>query len=71
MVWSLESLRISFAETEQRLPAVLHERGMVSQARAAEISGVSRAEFIEALARFGVTPFQADAEELIAEVANE
>jgi len=44
---------------------------MVSQARAAEISGVSRAEFIEALARFGVTPFQADAEELIAEVANE
>ena len=68
---SLESLRISFAETEQRLPAVLHERGMVSQARAAEISGVSRAEFIEAPARFGVTPLQADAEELIAEVANE
>jgi predicted HTH domain antitoxin len=44
---------------------------MFSQGRAAEISGVSRAEFIEALAQFGVTPFQVGAEELVAEVSNE
>ena len=58
---------------ELRLAAAVkwYERGMVSQGRAAEISGVSRAEFIEALWRFGVTPFQVDAEELIAEVSNE
>jgi predicted HTH domain antitoxin len=48
-----------------------YETGMVSQGRAAEISGVSRPEFIEALWRFGVTPFQADAEELITEATND
>ena len=49
---------------ELRLAAAVkwYERGMVSQGRAAEISGISRTEFIEALARFGVTPFQVDSE---------
>ncbi|MGC8907058.1 MAG: UPF0175 family protein [Desulfomonilaceae bacterium] len=45
-----------------------YESGMISQGRAAEIVGMSRAEFIEALARFKVTPFQASADELVAEV---
>jgi hypothetical protein len=44
---------------------------MGSQGRATVIGGVSRAEFIEALWRFGVTTFQADAEELIAEASND
>jgi predicted HTH domain antitoxin len=40
---------------------------LVSQGRAAEIAGLSRAEFIEALGRFGVSPFQETADELIEE----
>lgn len=58
---------------ELRLAAAVkwYERGMVSQGRAAEIAGISRSEFIEALGRFGITPFQVDSEELIAEVSNE
>ena len=41
--------------------------GSVSQGRAAEIAALSRAEFIAALARFGVTPFQASTDELVEE----
>jgi hypothetical protein len=37
----------------------------VSQAKAAEIAGLSRAEFLAALDHFGVTPFQVTADELI------
>jgi predicted HTH domain antitoxin len=40
---------------------------MVSQAKAAEIAGLSRAEFLGALDRFGVSPFQSSLEELIEE----
>lgn len=41
---------------------------MISQAKAAEIAGLSRAEFLNALKRFGVSPFQVDADEIIKEV---
>jgi len=44
-----------------------YELKLVSQGRAAEIAGISRAEFIDALGRFGVTPFQYDADELLGE----
>lgn len=40
---------------------------VVSQGRAAEIAGLSRAEFIDALVRFGVSPFQCTPEELAQE----
>ena len=59
---------------EMRLAAAVkwYEMQLVSQAKAAEIAGVSRAEFIAALARYQVTPFQYhSAEELIREVAGE
>ena len=58
---------------ELRLAAAIkwYESGMVSQSRAAEIVGISRAEFIEALGRFKVTPFQVNAEELVAEATGE
>lgn len=58
---------------ELRLAAAIkwYERGMVSQGRAAEIAGISRAEFIQALGRFGVSPFQVDANELISEASND
>jgi len=44
-----------------------YELKVVSQARAAEIAGLSRREFIDALGRFGVSPFQYDADEIIRE----
>ena len=54
---------------ELRLAAAVkwYELQQVSQAKAAEIAGISRADFIQALGRFDVTPFQVTAEELIAE----
>ena len=39
-----------------------YELCRISQGRAAEIAGVSRAQFIEALGRYGVSPFQQTAE---------
>jgi predicted HTH domain antitoxin len=55
---------------EMRLAAAVkwYEMRLVSQAKAAEIAGVSRAEFLAALARFGVSPFQYEAEEIVQEV---
>ena len=54
---------------EMRLAAAVkwYELRLLSQGRAAEIAGLSRAEFIEALGRFGVSPFQETADELIEE----
>ncbi|RIK35241.1 MAG: hypothetical protein DCC55_30915 [Chloroflexi bacterium] len=54
---------------EMRLAAAVkwYETRQVSQAKAAEIAGLSRAEFLAALGRFGVTPFQLSVDELIQE----
>lgn len=54
---------------EMRLAAAIkwYEMGRVSQAKAAEIAGISRAEFLTALAQFGVSPFQYGADEIIQE----
>jgi predicted HTH domain antitoxin len=46
-----------------------YELGKISQGKAAEIAGLSRAAFIDALSRFQVSPFQYSAEELAEEVA--
>ncbi len=35
-----------------------YEMGIISQEKAAEIAGLSRAEFIFSLATYGVSPFQ-------------
>ena len=55
---------------ELRLAAAVkwYEMRLVSQGRAAEIAGLSRAEFLDALSRYRVSPFQSSAEEIIAEV---
>lgn len=55
---------------EMRLAAAVkwYEMQRVSQAKAAEIAGLSRAEFLTALAQFDVSPFQYEAGELIQEV---
>jgi predicted HTH domain antitoxin len=52
---------------EMRLAAAVkwYEMGMISQERAAQLSGMSRAAFIAALSNFGVSPFQETSEEIL------
>jgi len=47
-----------------------YETGMVSQSKGAEIAGLSRAEFMNALNHFKVNPFQYTADEIIAEITH-
>jgi len=56
--------------SEMRLAAAVkwYEMRHISQAKAAEVAGLSRAEFLTALARFGVSPFQYDADEIVEEI---
>ncbi|MDP1606784.1 MAG: UPF0175 family protein [Rhodocyclaceae bacterium] len=51
---------------EMRVAAAVkwYELGRVSQGRAAEIAGLTRAAFIDALSHYQVSPFQYTAEEL-------
>ncbi len=51
---------------ELRLAAAAkwYELGKLSQAKAAELAGLSRHDFIQSLARFEVSPVQESAEEL-------
>lgn len=55
---------------EMRLAAAVewHEMHEISQAKTAEIARLSRREFLAALTRFGVSPFQYHADEVVAEV---
>ena len=55
---------------ELRLAAAVkwYEMGAVSQEKAAQIAGLGRSAFIEALARFGVSPFQENADEILSAV---
>ena len=55
---------------ELRLAAAVkwYEIGTISQSKAAEVAGLSRQEFLEALARFNVSPFQVTPEELADEL---
>ena len=57
---------------EMRVAAAVkwYELGRFSQGRAAEIAGLSRSGFIDALSRYKVSPFQFTAEELAEELRN-
>jgi predicted HTH domain antitoxin len=57
------------ASQELRLMAAVkwHEFRLISQERAAEIAGLSRSEFLDVLDRLGVSPFQYEADEILAE----
>jgi predicted HTH domain antitoxin len=57
---------------EMRLAAAVkwYEVGKLSQSKAAEFTGLSRQEFLEALYRFNVSPFQVTPEELKKEMSN-
>lgn len=51
---------------EMRLAAAVkwYEQGRVSQGKGAELAGLSRQQFIDALARYGVSPIQITPEQL-------
>ena len=55
---------------EMRIAAAVkwYELGEISQGKAAAIAGLNRAEFINILARYQVSPFQYSPEELAAEI---
>lgn len=57
---------------EMRIAAAAkwYELGEISQAKAAEIAGLTRAEFINALSRYKVDFMQYTAQELAEELAN-
>jgi predicted HTH domain antitoxin len=59
--------------SEMRLAAAVkwYEMGAISQGRAAEISGLSRSAFLDALARFSVSPFQYSGEQAVEEAQRE
>jgi predicted HTH domain antitoxin len=67
-------LRKSPAEflVELRLAAAVkwYELGILSQSKAAELAGVSRQDFLEALNRFKVSPFQDTPAELAQEATD-
>ena len=54
---------------EMQLTAAVkwYEMGTISQAKAAEIAGISREEFLRSLGRFNISPFQTSPEELAEE----
>jgi predicted HTH domain antitoxin len=56
---------------EMRIAAAAkwYECRQVSQGRGAEIAGLSRVEFLAALHRYGVSPFQVSEEELVEEAS--
>lgn len=57
---------------EMRIAAAVkwYELGEISQGKASEIAGLTRAEFINALFRYRVDFMQYDAQELASEIAN-
>lgn len=72
---AFSALRAEPAElaNEMRLAAAVKwfELGRLSQAKAAEVAGLSRYEFIHELTRFGVSPVQETVEELAEGLARE
>jgi predicted HTH domain antitoxin len=57
---------------EMRLVAAVkwYEMTAISQEKAAEIAGLSRVDFMEALGRFRVSPFQYGSQDVLAELSD-
>ena len=58
--------------SEMRIAAAVkwYELGRLSQGKAAEVAGLTRTAFIDALSRFRVSPIQITHEELARELGN-
>ncbi len=58
--------------SEMRIAAAVkwYELGRLSQGKAAEVAGLSRSAFIDALGKFRVSAIQATPEELVDEIEN-
>jgi len=71
LLLSLKETPEGFEEEARLLPAVkLFELGRISTGRAAGLAGLPRDQFLYALARFKVSPFSDDPNELDRDVAN-
>jgi predicted HTH domain antitoxin len=57
------------AEARLFLAAKWFEMGRLSGARAAQLAGLSRAEFVIAVSRLGISPIQVDPEDIDRELA--
>jgi predicted HTH domain antitoxin len=57
---------------EMRIVAAVkwYDLGEISQGQAAEIAGLNRAEFMNILSRYKVSPFQYSVAEVMEEIAN-
>lgn len=55
------------ADKRERLAVALYDAQAMSQGTAAQVAGVSRSEFLDALGRYKVSPFQYDADEILAD----
>ncbi len=70
-----DDIPLPFADTEEefarelRLAAAIYwyDRGLISQGKGAEIAGLNRAQFIDALGKANVSAIQTTVEELKAE----
>lgn len=56
-------------EKRLRAAVAMFDAGLVTQGQAAQIAELSRVEFFDALGRYGVTPFQYDWDEALADAA--
>lgn len=58
---------------EMRIAAAVkwYEMATISQEKAAEIAGLSRVDFMDALGRFKISPFQYGSQEVVAELSDD
>jgi predicted HTH domain antitoxin len=71
-----DNLSVAVAESEDDLPRALrlaaaiqwYSQGLISQGKGAELAGLTRAEFIDALGQANVSALQTTVEELKAEM---
>jgi predicted HTH domain antitoxin len=73
-VEALSALRTTHQEFAKELKCAAvckwYENGLLSQSKAAFMLGISRADFMMLLGRFGGSPFQTTVDELEAEVGD-